>query len=575
MIVSRVRWARHVCAALAVAGLSAAAERPEETSFGVEIRELRGGEELTLAFPQRDVQARWTPLAARAEFPWTASQGRIVSSGAGAMPFFALVSQTDANRLTLVCSELVRPVETVAFLKYEDGAVFSVSVKMRDADTNHTCRVRLDWRDRPFSETVRDAANWLRAAETPRVIPPAAYEPQWNSWYAYQTGVTVADMAREGAAAAALGVKTLVYDMGWDRKGALHSTSFRECGDWIPDAETFPDLPVHIAAQHARGLKCLLWCGYPLMGERARNLPRFRASLLRDKPDHRGCYTLDPGKEDVRRFVGDTLARALTEWGADGFKIDFIQSFGANGAKSADVVRIQEEVRTRIAAAKPDALIEYMAPYGGLAFHRYCTHVRAGDCPGDSVRNRWQTVNLRLFCGALPVHADMLTWDDSETPETAALQIISVLHAALQFGRSLADLPPDHARMVAHWLRFAAEHRETLQKGAFRPHGYTSGYPLIEMETAAERIFTVHAPGHVVATGALDRPVHAVNGTGEGFVVLDLPEKAQVVAFDTFGARVGTWTHPAGFVRQPVPKGGRLVVENVHQLVALIQQEKR
>ncbi len=528
---------------------------------GVEIRELRGGEELTFSFPQRDVQARWTPLAWRPEFPWTISQGRLVSSGAGAMPLFAFVSQTDANRLTLACSELANPVETVAFLKYEEGAVFFVRVKMRDADPSRPCRVRLDWRDRPFAETVGDAADWLRASLPPVRVPATAYEPQWNSWYAYQTGVTAADMEREGAAAAALGVKTLVYDMGWDRKGAFHSTSFRECGDWEPDPDTFPNLPAHLAAQHARGLRCLLWCGYPLMGEKARNLPRFRTCLLRDKPDHRGCYTLDPGKAEVRKFVGDTLARALTEWGADGFKIDFIQSFGANGAKSADVVRIQDEVRTRLAAAKPDALIEYMAPYGGLAFHRYCTHVRAGDCPGDAVGNRWQTTNLRLFCGALPAHSDMLTWDDAEAPETAALQIIAVLHAALQFGRSLASLPPDHARMVAHWLRFAADHRETLQKGTFRPHGYVSGYPLLEMETAAERIFTVHAPGRVVAIGTPDRPVHVVNGTGEDAVALDLPEAARVAAFDTFGEPAGAWTRPAGLVRQPVPKGGRLVVD--------------
>lgn len=547
---------------LLAGGASAAEVVAEAWPERVEERELRGGDELVVRFPQRDVQARWTPSAPKASLPWTRAQGRIVSAGDGEMPLFAFVSQADSNRLTVACSELVRPVESTAYLKYENGSVFEVRLRLAGAAAGRTCRVRLDGRNLLFQTTVAEACDWLRTFPANRCDPPpaAAYEPLWNSWYSYRTGVTAADMEREGAAAAALGIRTLVYDMGWDRPGARDSISFRACGDWIPDPSTFPDFAAHLARQHARGLRCLLWFGYPLLGLDARNFARFRGKCLRSTPDHRGCLTLDPAAPEVRTFVGDALVQALDGWKADGFKIDFIQSFRANGARSEDVTALLDEIQARTRAARPDALVEFMAPYGGIAAHRHCTHVRATDCPGDAVYNRWQTANLRLCCGRTAVHSDMVTWDDSESPETAALQIVSVLHSAIQYGRSLADLPDAHARMVRHWTRFASEHRATLLQGAFLPRFYVQGYPLIETACAHERIVGIYAPGIVADVAASGQTVHVVNGSGVDSLLLRTASAYAGEVFDTYGDRVGEIRLGPGLNELRVPKCGRMTL---------------
>lgn len=546
---------------LAVAVACTFAARASDRSQ-VEERELKGGEELVLSFPQRDIQARWTPLADHASLPWQRGRGRIVSSASGEMPFFSLVSQSDANRFTLACSELVAPVDCGCYLKYENGSVFEVRVRMVGQSPDARCRIRIDRRGIPFPSAVADAADWLRTfpANRSEPSPDAAYEPLWNSWYAYRTGVTARDMEREGDAALRYGIGTLVYDMGWDRPGALDSTSFRPCGDWRPDPKTFPDFAAHLARQHAKNLKCLMWFGYPLVGDQAKDFPKLKGLCLSGKPDKRGCLTLDPALAGARTFVGETLVRALKDYGADGFKIDFLQNFTAAGAKSSDVVALQEEVARRLAAVKPDALVEYMSLYGGIAQHRFCTHVRATDCPGDAAFNRLQTANLRLCCGHRAVHSDMVTWDDAETPEKAALQIISVLHSVVQYGRSLASLTKDHARMLAHWTRFCRTHRETLLNGSFRPQGYMQGYPVIEMEGRAERIITVHAPGRVVEAGKADRPVIIVNGSGRKGLVVRLADGMTASYADVFGGDCGRATLQAGLAELPVPESGLVVL---------------
>lgn len=534
-----------------------ASDRPQ-----VEERELRGDEELVLSFPQQDIQARWTPLAGHASLPWQRGRGRIVSSVSSEMPLFSLVSQADANRFTLACSELVAPVECTSYLKYENGSVFEVRVKAIGQKPDFRCKVRIDRRDIPFSAAVADAADWLRTfpANRSEPSPDSAYEPLWNSWYAYRTGVTARDMEREGDTALKYGIRTLVYDMGWDRPGALDSTSFRPCGDWRPDPKTFPDFAAHLARQHEKGLTCLMWFGYPLVGDQAKDFARLKRLCLPGKPDKRGCLTLDPSLRESRAFVGDALVRALKDYGADGFKIDFLQNFTAAGAKGTDVVALQEEVSRRLAAEKPDALVEYMSLYGGIAQHRFCTHVRATDCPGDSAFNRLQTANLRLYCGRRAVHSDMVTWDDAETPEKAALQIISVLHSVVQYGRSLASLTKDHARMLAHWTRFCRVHRETLLKGTFRPYGYMQGYPVLEMESRGERIIAVHAPGRIVDAGAADRPVVIVNGSGQKGLSVRLASDMTAEYANVFGEGCGRAALPAGLAELPVPESGLVVL---------------
>lgn len=530
------------------------------------------------AAEQRDVQLRWSPEGVLPPIPWQERMGRFETRASGQVPVLAWLSQTDENRLTVACSEVSRPIAVSGYERDIGGSKLVTSVTFFPHGgiplREYSARVRFDFRARPYWETVADACDWAAARNgaDAKSVPDAAFEPLWNSWYGYHTGYTAADMEREGRVAAGLGIRTLLYDMGWDREGTTNSQDFAQCGDWRPDPVSFPDMKGHLENMHAMGLKCMLWCGIPLMGEKARNLPAFRSFLLTAKPTVAGsCHVLDPRFPNVRQFVAETLVRGVADWGADGWKIDFIQQFtdrpddrvaraGLAGRDCRWVTdaarRLQEEFSSRLRAVRPDAMVEFMFPYGGVFGQKVCTQVRAADCPADAVWNRSQTARLRLLCGnRAAVHSDMLTWSPEESPEACALQVISVLHAVIQCGMRLTALTSEQARMLKHWLAFARAHRETLLKGTFRPHGPAFSYPLLEMESPSERIFTVHQKGLCVPVAA-DRSVYVINGTDAEGLLVELSEGAEARVYDTFGEPVATVRLAPGVSRLAIPRAG-------------------
>ena len=119
----------------------------------------------------------------------------------------------------------------------------------------------------------------------------------------------------------------------------------------------------------------------------------------------------------------------------------------------------------------------------------------------------------------------------------------------------LQTIPPAQREVIRHWLGFSQAHRKTLLKGSFRPHYPGLGYPLVEAESAEERIVAAYGP-IVVPTGAADRTVYLINATGNGQLTVDASAAATAEFFDTTGQAVGRQAVPAGIRRLAVPKSG-------------------
>ena len=528
----------------------------------------------------RDVQFRWAPNGGHPPMPWLPNMGCVTSQACGQAPVEAWISQTDKNRLTLACSDPSYPLVLDAYEQEFGGSrLHTVATFFSRGGVpvkEYAAVLRFDFRDIPYWDSVAEACDWIAmspgTASPP--VPDVAYEPLWNSWYGYHTGYSAEDMECEGRIAADLGIRTMMYDMGWDREGTTNTMDFAQCGDWIPDPKCFPDMKAHIDRMHEMGLKCILWCGFPLMGLKAQNLDKFTPWLLTHKPEagwKETCHVLDPRFPQVRQFATDTLVNGVRDWGVDGWKIDFVQFLrdraddrvpkeGMNGRDFrwvADGARVlQDAFAAKVRDVRPDVMFEFMFPYGGILGQKACTQVRAADCPADPVWNRNQTARLRLLCGnRAAVHSDMLTWSPEESPEACALQMISVLHAVIQYGMRLTALTPVQRKVVAHWIFFARTHRETLVKGKFRPHGPFHSYPLIEMESDAERIFTVHQQGLCVPI--IDKkPTWVVNGTDAQEIVVECVVPCMARLYDTFGEETGSIRIDKGFSRLAVPRAG-------------------
>ncbi len=531
--------------------------------------------------PQVDMHHRWTALhLEKVGMPpnWSCEVASRLCSG---MPLVAFLNDSDRNRLAVACSEAKRLVVFNAGLR-EEGCRIEWKIDFfREPEAPiraYETTLRFDRRDVFFGDAIAEASAWITktAALPPAPVPEAAFEPLYSAWYSFHQDVSDKAIEAECAEAAALGMKVVIVDDGWQTDDNNRGYSY--CGDWQVSTNRFPDFAAHVKKVHDMGLKYMIWYGVPMVGYKSVNYERFKGKYLWNRDGRWADYScLDPRFPEVRAFLCDIYEKAMRDWDLDGLKLDFIDAIGFSGpdpaikenyagrdirSLSEAIDRLMKDVHARLVSVKPDALVEFRQSYIGPGIRQYGNMLRATDCPGDMLANRCRIANLRLTSGETAVHADMLEWNVADTAENAARFVLSSLFGVIQYSVMLRELPADHKKMVAHWLGFTRDHRETLLKGAFRPRHFEAFYPVIEAESAAERIVAVYNDATVADGGTVDRPIYVVNATGKSRVALRLAGgPAMGVLFDTFGAQCGTVALKAGLQDVEIPVSGYLRIE--------------
>lgn len=521
--------------------------------------------------PQKDAHHLWhSGNRDRAQLrpDWSAKYS---SSLAQNMPLYAFINENNRNRLTIATDEALRQVNALFGLR-EEGAMLCGQLEFfvtPEAPINrYSAKILIDARDVFWADAVSEASDWMtrEAGFIPCRVPEAAMEPLYSSWYQFHQQVTAEAIEAECRRAVMMGMKTLIVDDGWQTDDNNRGYAF--CGDWEVSPVRIPDMAAHVKRVQEIGMKYMLWYSVPYVGIHSKNYERFKDKFLRG--DEVGV--LDPRFPEVREHLCSVYEKALKEWNLDGFKLDFIDAFRygsqdpavAQNYAGRDIRSLPEainvlmkEIVRRLQAIKPDVLIEFRQSYIGPAIRQYGNMLRAGDCPGDLQGNRLRIANLRLTSGQTPVHADMLEWNSDETPQTAARHILSAMYGVIQYSLMLRDIPESHVEVIQHWLRFTKEHCHTLLKGTFRPYHPEACYPILEAESAKERIITAYQDHLVVPVGAADREVYVVNATGTDSMVLDLPARPQRVSvYDVFGHEVQAKSLDTGVQRVQIPAGG-------------------
>jgi alpha-galactosidase len=167
--------------------------------------------------------------------------------------------------------------------------------------------------------------------------PPAAFGAEWCAW-GYERTFLPDQVTATLAAARATGCTWATLDDGWQSAD----------GDWEPDPRKFPaGLRPMVDAVHAAGLLARLWWvpleahdssysathfpermaefGMGLQSRLALVHPEWfqlNADGSRTQVSWWNSYTLCPAVPAVRAYYAGLARRMLTDWNADGFKID-------------------------------------------------------------------------------------------------------------------------------------------------------------------------------------------------------------------------------------------------------------
>jgi alpha-galactosidase len=491
--------------------------------------------EVKWKFPSVDLAGVWTSDIGKQNFD---HQGFGVESRAVLRaPLATFLGPDDGNRLTVSCSDTLRPIKIGGGVKEEDVNMH-VSVKLfagkQPPMKEYHITFRIDSRPQPFYQVLRDTALWWAAQDgyTPAPVPEAARVPLYSTWYSYHQSITADAIVEECRLGREIGLEGVIVDDGWQTLDS--SRGYAYTGDWKP--ERIPDFKGFVDRVHALNQKFILWYSVPLAGEHSEAAKRFKGKTLGFSAGLH-AHILDPRYPEVREYLIGLYEAAVRDWGVDGLKLDFIELFAPQGNTvltaedgrdyaSVDeaVDRFFSDIMKRLRAIKPDIAIEFRQPYNGPLMRKYGNMLRGVDCPNAGPVNRKEIVDLRLLADHTAVHSDMIVWHSTEPVESAALQILNVLFSVPQLSVKLAEASPEHRRMIGFWMRYWKDNRGVLLDGEFRPVSPAQNYPMVLARTPEKLVAAIYQD-IVVAPGPQAPPrIDVVNAKPGQSVVLRLDQ---------------------------------------------------
>ena len=363
-----------------------------------------------------------------------------------------------------------------------------------------------------YSGAVDKARNFK-----PQPIGENAFNSMWHSWYAHSDKIDEAQIRRDARDAAALGVKTIEIDAGWNMNA---SYGFDNEGTHEFDPTRFPNGKGMVDDIHKMGLKVILHVSPLLMGKNSKYYPKMKEYLI--KRDGKEGAQLDPRYKKVQDYLFKALDKMFKEYGIDGVWYDFMEIPGLPGGDPANqkLETISPDIReayTMLMQAiyrhtlelNPNAAIIIRRGLANLNSKTYCTHVWPMDTPQDYNMNRRDIVYMKTYGDGVLTHACCTSWAISESDVNVARQMASIVMAGVPaFSVKLAESPKSHNEIIKAWLKFYEPNKRDLVMGKMTPIVPTPPSAALRIESGKQAFFGLFEimPGLL----ELSRPVEKI-----------------------------------------------------------------
>lgn len=501
-----------------------------------------------------------------------------LSSG---VPVHTLVSLAGQNRLTVALSDADTACEIRTGIIEENGR-HDVEIRFFTQPKNpifsYRATVRVDLRDIRYEQVLRDVECWWReeCGYECAPVPEHARLPMYSTWYSFHQNVAPDAIVEQCKLAKAMGMESVIVDDGWQTEDANRGYAF--CGDWEVARSKVPDMKAFVDAVHSCGMKFLIWFGMPFVGVNSKAYAKFEGKYLglQMRGGKPSFAVLDPRFPEVREYLVGLYENAVREWGLDGLKLDFIDSFQiykdtpahADGwdTTSLDdgVNKLMTEITQTLRAIKPDIMIEFRQTYVGPAIRKYGNMLRVCDCPLDALINRRASADLRLVSGKTAIHSDMIMWNVNDSVESAATQMISTMFCVPQISVMIDKIPNEHRKMLEFYLGFWRENRETLLDGEYRAENPEAFYTLVSSEKDGHLIAVNYVETVLTLVGI--KKLSYINGSGKPTLTVRFSEdmgSRSITVRSCTGEIIKKENREltAGVADFCVPRGGSLTVE--------------
>ena len=529
------------------------------------------------SIPMAGFLYRWNPdckFERNVTMSWGKTYQSMISSSA---PLDCFYDGNSTNKYTWSLSECAKLIRYKSGVCEETGeleCMFELPVKQYINLEATKISIRIDRRNIPMCEAVKSVSDWWETdfGMTPAYVTEAAKESVYSFWYSYHQGLSANLIEDECRHAKDLGFNVCIVDDGWQTDNS--NKGYTYCGDWEAAVSKIPDMAAHVKAVHDIGLKYVLWYSVPFMGAKAKRFDEFKDMTICFQKGNNAAV-LDPRYKKVRDYLIGIYKTALIEWDLDGFKLDFVDEWHEidggippyNSEMDIPVLydavdALMTGVMRELKSIKPDIMIEFRQKYIGPNMRKYGNMFRVADCPDDILSNRAGILDLRMLMGNSAVHSDMLMWHKSETPEMAALQIISVIFGVLQYSQRLEEMSEETLKMTKFWTAFMREHRALLLDAPLMSYEPQLLYTWAKASQDNECITVVYACEKCVKPDMTDI-VYLVNGTETERIIAEIHGEYEVKTLNCFGEAVDKGMISANEIMLlHIPVGGMEVLNN-------------
>lgn len=522
--------------------------------------------------PALDTYSVWNCRGERKHLGPNWSKQKIDARLASRMPLHSVLSLGGQNRITIAVSDVMIPTRVATGILEETSEVECDVIFFTEpcsAITEYSATVRIDMRDIPYYDSIYSVSEWWTSecGYIPASVPEYAKLPMNSLWYSFHQQLDTESIVEQCRLSAPLGMKTVIVDDGWQTDD--NNRGYAYCGDWELATSKIPDMKQLVDKVHETGMKMMLWYSVPYIGLYSKNFERFKDMRLDDQIRFKH-WALDPRYKEVRDFLVGVYVDAVKNWGLDGLKLDFIDSFKYGKVafepddrrdytsleEAVDV--LMKSVYTALKEINPDILIEFRQSYVGPAIRQYGNMLRVGDCPADAIRNRTAIVDLRYTSGNTAVHSDMLLWNYNEPVESAAQQFTNILYSVPQVSMFIDKLNPEHYKMVKYYLSFWTEWRDVLIGGKLTADNPESNYSIVCSQLGDKAVVTSYT--NPVIKNTYNEFV-AVNATGKESLYFENCSGKEYRVVNCMGEDISTGKFDGNVSELKVPVSGMVFVK--------------
>lgn len=455
--------------------------------------------------PIYDIQYTWNPLSEMdkgLKGDWNHSVESKLSSS---LPIVSFFNENEKNRYVCALTDVYNELKLNFGIHEEDGTLScNVKIDLSQLNSKESYQIKIyhDFDELLFCQSIRNAVKWIREENNLDMMYPvkAAFNPVYSTWYSFHQDLNSDLLEEELRVAKDLGYQTVILDDGWQTDD--NQRGYAYCGDWRIEKSKFPDFLSHVNRIKKLGMKYLVWFSVPFIGKYSKKWNEFKEKILYfDEEINAGV--LDPRYPEVRMYLVNTYKTMVSEYGLDGLKLDFIDSFYCKNFvevnEDMDILSLQEAIRELMLTIKnelsqlnSDLLIEFRQDYIGVGMQEFGNIFRVKDCPYNFVQNRVGIADLRLLCVNSSIHSDMLMWHQDECDEAVALQILNVIFSTPQISVKLTTLKESHRNILKFWLQFMNKYRKLLLLSDFTPHLPQFQYPWIEVQNEEQHLIAIY-----------------------------------------------------------------------------------